>query len=65
MKKPTRKKAAFGHDITEDDWRLIHSIVDAYTEMLFCSPLISVNVAHPLIKEIDRRRPQIHLPLWA
>ena len=46
------KKAAFGHDITEDDWRLIHSIVDTYTEMLFCSPLISVNVAHPLIKEI-------------
>lgn len=46
------KKAAFGHDITEDDWRLIHSIVDTYTEMLFCSPLISVNVAHPLIQEI-------------
>ena len=46
------KKAAFGHDITEDDWRLIHSIVDTYTEMLFCSPLISVNVAHPLIEEI-------------
>jgi glucose-1-phosphatase len=46
------KKAAFGHDITEDDWRLIHSIVDTYTEMLFCSPLISVNVAHPLIREI-------------
>lgn len=46
------KKAAFGHDITEDDWRLIHSIVDTYTEMLFCSPLISVNVAHPLLKEI-------------
>ena len=46
------KKAAFGHDITEDNWRLIHSIVDTYTEMLFCSPLISVNVAHPLIQEI-------------
>ena len=26
--------------------------MDTYTEMLFCSPLISVNVAHPLIKEI-------------
>ena len=45
-------KAAFGHDMTQEDWQLIHSIVDTYTDMLFCSPLVSVNVAHPLLQEI-------------
>ena len=46
------KKAAFGHDLTMEDWQLLHSVVDAYTEMLFCAPLVSVNVAHPLLQEI-------------
>ena len=45
-------KAAFGHELTEDDWRLIHSIVDTYSEMLFTTPLVCVNVAHPLLQEI-------------
>ena len=49
---PDKQKAAFGHDLTDEDWRLIHSIVDTYTDMLFCSPLVSVNVAHPLLEEI-------------
>ena len=46
------KKAAFGHDLTLEDWQLIHSIVDEYTDMLFCTPLVSVNIANPLLKEI-------------
>ena len=46
------KKAAFGHELTEEDWQKIHSIVDTYSDMLFCSPLVSVNVAHPLLQEI-------------
>ena len=46
------KKAAFGHDLTVNDWQLIHSIVDTYTDILFCSPLVSVNVAHPLLQEL-------------
>ena len=44
--------AAFGHDLTREDWKKIHSIVDTYTEMLFAAPLVSVNVAHPLLQEI-------------
>ena len=47
-----RTKAAFGHELTEADWQLLHSIVDTYTDMLFCSPLVSVNAAHPLLQEI-------------
>ena len=46
------KAAAFGHDLIREDWLKIHSIVDTYTEMLFEAPLISVNVAHPLLQEI-------------
>ena len=47
------RRAAFGHDLTEADWQKIHSIVDTYTAMLFEAPLVSVNVAHPLLKEIQ------------
>ncbi len=46
------QKSAFGHKLTLADWQLIHSIVDTYTDMLFCSPLVCVNVAHPLLEEI-------------
>ena len=49
---PDAVKAAFGHELAEDDWRLIHSIVDTYSEALFSTPLISINVAHPLLEEI-------------
>ena len=49
---PDALKAAFGHELTEADWQTIHGIVDTYTEMLFSTPLVSVNVAHPLLREI-------------
>ena len=45
-------KAAFGHELTEDDWRLLHSIVDAYSDTLFAAPMVAVNVAHPLLQEL-------------
>lgn len=46
------KAAAFGHDLTREDWLKLHSIVDVYTEMLFGTPLVAVNVAHPLLQEM-------------
>jgi len=46
------KAAAFGHDLSRKDWLQLHSIVDTYTGMLFESPLVAVNVAHPLLQEI-------------
>ena len=45
-------RAAFGHELTEQDWQTIHSIVDTYSDMLFTAPLICVNVANPLLREI-------------
>ena len=46
------RAAAFGHDLTRDDWLKLHSIVDTFVGTLFEAPLISVNVAHPLLEEI-------------
>jgi len=46
------RAAAFGHDLTVEDWRKLHTIVDTYTDMLFGTPLIAVNAAHPLLQEI-------------
>ena len=46
------RKAAFGHDLTDEDWALIHSIADKYTEVLFGTPLLAVNAAHPLLQEL-------------
>ena len=46
------RAAAFGHDLTIEDWRKLHTIVDTYTDMLFGAPLIAVNAAYPLLKEI-------------
>ena len=46
------KAAAFGHDLTIEDWRKLHTIVDTYTDVLFGTPLIAVNAAHPLLQEI-------------
>ena len=47
------KAAAFGHDLTREDWLKLHSIVDAYVEVLYEAPLVCVNVAHPLLQEIS------------
>ena len=46
------RAAAFGHDLTLEDWRKLHTIVDTYTDILFGTPLIAVNAAHPLLQEI-------------
>ena len=43
------KKAAFGHDITLDDWTKIAKIKDVYGDVLFTAPVVSANVAHPLL----------------
>ncbi len=49
---PDDLKAAFGHTLTEDDWKSVGSILDTYEEILFESPLLAANLAHPILKEI-------------
>lgn len=45
-------KAAFGHKLTLEDWQYLHSIAETYNDMLFRMPLVSVNVAHPMLQEL-------------
>lgn len=45
-------KASFGHNLSFDDWVQISSVKEWYGDILFTAPSVSVNVAHPLLKEI-------------
>jgi len=49
---PDDLKAAFGHKLTEDDWKSISSILSSYEEILFAAPSLASNLAHPILKEI-------------
>ena len=46
-------KAAFGHELTDEQWKQISEIKDVYGDVLFTAPLIAANVAHPLLEEIS------------
>jgi len=55
------KNAAFGHDLSFNDWVSISSVKEWYGGVLFTAPSVSVNVAHPLLQLIldemqDERR---------
>lgn len=45
-------KAAFGHELSREDWARICEITEVYGEILFGTPLFAVNVANPLLKEM-------------
>ena len=47
-------KAAFGHDLSQADWETISEIKDVYGDVLFSASTVSVNVAHPLLIEIEK-----------
>ena len=50
---PDKKKAAFGHDLTTEQWEQLSEIKDVYGDVLFTAPLVAPNVAHPLLQEIQ------------
>lgn len=43
------KKAAFGHNISLEDWEKIASIKDLYGDVLFTAPVVAKEVARPLL----------------
>ncbi len=49
---PDPVKAGFGHALTDDEWKNISEVKDVYVDVLFTTPLIAANVAHPLLQEI-------------
>ena len=46
------KLAAFGHDLSFEDWREISEVKDLYGDILFSAPLVAPHVAHPILEEI-------------
>lgn len=50
---PNSKEAAFGKDLTTQDWEKISKIKDVYGDILFTAPIVAVNVAHPLLVYIN------------
>ena len=50
---PDRAAASFGHDLSFEDWEAISEIKDTYVDLLVTSPLVAVNVAHPLLEELE------------
>ena len=49
---PDSVKAAFGHELTFEQWRMISGIVTRYGEILYGTPLIAVNAAHPMLEAL-------------
>ena len=47
---PDLKKAAFGKDLSFEDWTTIASVKEWYGDALFTAPSVAVNVAHPLLQ---------------
>ena len=45
--------AAFGKDLTWEEWKKVSGVKDIYGHILFTAPLVSVHVAHPLLREIE------------
>ena len=53
FEEPDDLKAAFGHELSFEQWKQISEVKDVYGDVLFTAPLIAANVAHPLLQEIE------------
>ena len=49
---PDAKKAAFGHELTEEDWKTIGSALNVNLEIRFSTPLLAVNESHLMLEEL-------------
>ena len=52
------KAAAFGHDLTREQWKEILAPKELFVDILYGTPLLAVNVAHPLLEEIKKEMEQ-------
>ncbi len=49
---PDEQKAAFGQQLSFEDWVTVSSVKEWYGDILFTAPSVAVNVAHPLLQVI-------------
>lgn len=45
--------AAFGHNLSTEDWRDVSGPKDTYVDVLYTPELIAANIANPLLQEIE------------
>lgn len=50
---PDVKKAAFDHELTEENWAEIGGFLTRYLELKHGAPLVALNITHPLIQELE------------
>ena len=50
---PDPVKAAFGHELSEEDWARIGEFMTTCLEIRYGAPLVSANMANPLLKELE------------
>ncbi len=50
---PDAGKAAFGHELTKEDWAEIGGFLTRYLELKHGAPLVALNIAHPLLQELE------------
>ncbi len=51
-------KAGFGHKLSQKEWEQVASVKDVYGDVLFTAPSVAINVAHPLLQEMNRELAQ-------
>jgi glucose-1-phosphatase len=51
-------KAGFGHKLSQKEWEQVASVKDVYGDVLFTAPSVAVNVAHPLLQEMNKELAQ-------
>lgn len=49
---PDAVKAAFGHELTEEDWTRLGLFMTTCLEMKHGAPLVAANIANPLLREL-------------
>lgn len=47
-------KAGFGHKLSQKEWEQVAKVKDVYGDVLFTAPSVAVNVAHPLLTEMNK-----------
>ena len=49
---PDAVRAGFGHKLSEKDWADLSAVKDWYQDVLFATPSVAANVAHPMLQEL-------------
>ena len=49
---PDAVKAAFGHELTDEDWAALGNFMTTCVEMKHGAPLVAANIANPLLREL-------------